>query len=172
MKHLPVSSAVLLSAGLAITLVLGGCATVSPHVQATPEPAPVVLPPKPRYAAPIDSHRFDIDPATDDVVGQVQVTVASKADTLPDIARRFNVGYEEIVRANPGVDPWLPGEGREVVVPTQFILPSAPREGLVINIAGPRESSSPGIYDLAVEYLTRLFHGIPLDDQLDKLPGA
>jgi hypothetical protein len=38
----------------------------------------------------------------------------------PDIARRFNVGYEEIVRANPGVDPWLPGEGREIVVPTQF----------------------------------------------------
>ncbi len=138
MKHLSVSSAVLLSAGLAITLVLGGCATVGQPVQATPEPAPVVLPPKPRYAAPIDSHHFDIDPATDDVIGQVQVTVASKADTLPDIARRFNVGYEEIVRANPGVDPWLPGEGREIVVPTQFILPSAPREGLVINIAAMR----------------------------------
>jgi L,D-transpeptidase ErfK/SrfK len=39
------------------------------------------------------------------------------------------------VRANPGVDPWLPGEGREVVLPTQFVLPQAPREGLVINLA-------------------------------------
>ena len=37
---------------------------------------------------------------------------ATKEDTLTDIARRFNVGYEEIVRANPGVDPWLPGEGK------------------------------------------------------------
>lgn len=46
------------------------------------------------------------------------------------------------------------------------------QKGLVINIAGPRESSSLGIYDLAVEYLTRLLHGLPLDDQLDKLPGA
>ena len=54
---------------------------------------------------------------------------------LTDIARRFNVGYEEIVRANPGVDPWLPGEGREIVIPSQFILPNAPREGIVINAA-------------------------------------
>ena len=62
-----------------------------------------------------------------------------KEDTLPDIApRRFNVGYEEMVRANPGVDPWLPGEGREVVVPTRFVLPDAPREGVIINVAAMR----------------------------------
>src|SRR5690606_4886128 len=47
----------------------------------------------------------------------------------------FNLGYEEIVRANPGVDPWLPGEGTEIVLPTQFVLPNAPYEGLVINLA-------------------------------------
>jgi L,D-transpeptidase ErfK/SrfK len=63
---------------------------------------------------------------------------AGRDDTLTDIARRFNVGYEEILRANPGVDPWLPGEGREIIVPTQFILPDAPRTGLVINIAAMR----------------------------------
>ncbi len=56
------------------------------------------------------THRFIVAP-DQDVVGQLQVTIASHEDTLPDIARRFNVGYEEIVRANPGVDPWLPGEG-------------------------------------------------------------
>ena len=50
-------------------------------------------------------------PLHDDVVGQVQVTVTSKHDTLPDIARRFNVGYEEIVRANPGVDVVAAGRG-------------------------------------------------------------
>ena len=61
-----------------------------------------------------------------------------KEDTLTDIARRFNVGYEEIVRANPGVDPWLPGENREIVIPSQFILPNAPREGIVINAAAMR----------------------------------
>ena len=64
----------------------------------------------------------------------MQITTAAKEDTLTDIARRFNVGYEEIVRANPGVDPWLPGEGKQIVVPTQFVLPNAPREGVVINV--------------------------------------
>ncbi|MBV8910234.1 MAG: L,D-transpeptidase family protein, partial [Gammaproteobacteria bacterium] len=63
---------------------------------------------------------------------------AGKEDTLTDIARRFNVGYEEILRANPKVDPWLPGEGREIVVPSEFILPDAPRTGIVINIAAMR----------------------------------
>jgi L,D-transpeptidase ErfK/SrfK len=105
---------------------------------APPEEIPVVMEPaKPVYAPPVDTHRFEIAP-TDEVVGQLQVTVASKQDTLSDSARRFNVGYEEIVRANPGVDPWLPREGTEVVVPTQFVLPNAPREGIVINIAAMR----------------------------------
>ncbi|MGC2029202.1 MAG: L,D-transpeptidase family protein, partial [Steroidobacteraceae bacterium] len=54
------------------------------------------------------------------------------------IARRFDVGYEEMLTANPGVDPWLPGVGREVVVPTQFVLPAAPHEGVVVNVAAMR----------------------------------
>ena len=124
---------------LAATSILSGCSLLAPK-PAPPPPAPpvVVEPPKPQYAPPVATLRFEIDPADDDLVGQVQVTVATKADTLPDIARRFNVGYEEIVRANPKVDPWLPGEGREIVVPTQFVLPDAPREGVVINLAAMR----------------------------------
>lgn len=83
------------------------------------------------------NERFELEDGQD-VVGVVQVVRATKDDTLTDIARRFNLGYDEIVRANPGVDPWLPGEGREIVVPTQFILPDAPRTGLVINIPAMR----------------------------------
>ncbi len=92
---------------------------------------------KPALPDPVATHRFDIDAATD-IIGMVQKTQATKEDTLTDIARRFNVGYEEIVRANPGVDPWLPGEDREIVIPSQFILPNAPREGIVINAAAMR----------------------------------
>ena len=88
-----------------------------------------------RCRNPLPTHRFEIDPTTD-IVGVVQKTRATKEDTLTDIARRFNVGYEEIVRANPGVDPWLPGEDSEIVIPSQFILPNAPREGIVINCRG------------------------------------
>ena len=125
------------------TLVLGvlsGCSLMKGrevHRSADTSTAAIV-PPKPQYAAPVDTHVFTLTGADDDVVGTVQITVASKDDTLPDIARRFNVGYEEIVRANPGVDPWLPGEGRNIVVPTRFVLPDAPREGIVINVAAMR----------------------------------
>jgi L,D-transpeptidase ErfK/SrfK len=94
-----------------------------------PPPAPVV----PELPMPVPTHRFEITP-DQDVVGVLQVTKSTKEDTLSDVARRFNVGYEEIVRANPKVDPWLPGDGTEIIVPTQFIIPNAPREGVVINV--------------------------------------
>jgi L,D-transpeptidase ErfK/SrfK len=125
----------------AAVLLLSACSLISPRVEPPPPPPPPpepVVPVVPQYADPIATHRFEIDAVHDDVVGQLQVTVVGKHDTLPDIARRFNVGYEEIVRANPGVDPWLPGVGREVVVPTQFVLPFAERKGIVVNVAAMR----------------------------------
>ena len=87
---------------------------------------------------PLASHEFSFDPARDDVVGKLQVITANEDDTLSDIARRFNLGYEEIVNANPNVDPWLPGTGTQIVIPTQFVLPDAPRQGIVINLAAMR----------------------------------
>lgn len=68
------------------------------------------------------------------VVGETRIVVAREGDTLLDIARRHKIGYHEIRLANPGVDTWLPGAGTEVVVPTQFVLPDAPREGIVVNV--------------------------------------
>ena len=70
----------------------------------------------------------------DTVIGSVTTTVAEHEDTLLDIGRRFGVGYEEIIAANPGVDPWLPGAGTEILIPSRFILPDAPREGIVVNL--------------------------------------
>jgi L,D-transpeptidase ErfK/SrfK len=105
------------------------------------EPKPPPPPPPPAVVAPAPlaqaTHHFVVQKDSD-LVGRVQVTIARHEDTLPDLARRFNVGYEEIVRANPGVDPWLPGEGTRIVLPTRFVLPDAPREGLVINLAAMR----------------------------------
>ncbi len=98
------------------------------------EPQPVV---PQTLAEPVATHLFHVDD-NDDVVGELQITRATADDTLSDIARRFNLGYEELVRANPGVDPWIPGAGREIVLPTQFVLPNAPREGLVVNLAAMR----------------------------------
>ena len=87
---------------------------------------------------PAPSDRFLLPPEGVDIVGNVQVTAARNEDTLLDIARRYDLGYEEIVAANPGVDPWLPGKGTNVVLPTQFILPQQERQGLVLNLASMR----------------------------------
>ena len=119
-----------------ICLGIAGCSLLGQFRHAPP-PAPPAPPPPPAEPLPVANERFELEPGQD-VVGVVQVVKAGKDDTLTDIARRFNVGYEEIVRANPKVDPWLPGEGRELIVPSQFVLPDAPRTGLVINIAAMR----------------------------------
>jgi len=70
----------------------------------------------------------------DNVIGSVTTAFAAHEDTLLDVGRRYGVGYEEIIAANPGVDPWLPGEGTEILIPTRFVLPDAPREGIVVNL--------------------------------------
>jgi L,D-transpeptidase ErfK/SrfK len=119
-----------------LALTTAGCALLK-HAPPEPPPAAPPPPPPPALPTPVATHRFEID-ANTEIVGYVQKTVIGKEDTLPDIARRFDVGYEEILLANPGVDPWLPGVGREVVVPTQFVLPVAPREGVVVNVAAMR----------------------------------
>ena len=130
------------AAVVAATLALAGCSLLNApwtHESAPPPapPAPAEPPPAPVLPLPVDTHKFELS-ENDDVLGVVQLTKVGKEDTLPDIARRFNIGYEEILRSNPGVDPWLPGVGRQVVVPTQFVLPNAPREGVVINLAAMR----------------------------------
>lgn len=69
-----------------------------------------------------------------DLIGAIHEVEAHPDDTLLDIARRYDIGQEQIVRANPGVDRWLPGGGTKVIIPTRYILPAAPREGLVLNV--------------------------------------
>ena len=69
-----------------------------------------------------------------DIIGAIHVVEAQHEDTLLDIARRYDIGQEQITRANPDVDRWLPGDGTPVIIPTRYILPAAPREGLVLNV--------------------------------------
>jgi L,D-transpeptidase ErfK/SrfK len=126
-----------LAAGGAALILAAGCSLFKPVPKEAPPVVKPLPPPQPQLPAPSATHKFEVTPDSD-IVGYVQRTVIGKEDTLPDIARRFDVGYEEMITANPGVDPWLPGVGREVVVPTQFILPTAPHEGVVVNVAEMR----------------------------------
>jgi L,D-transpeptidase ErfK/SrfK len=88
--------------------------------------------------APARAASFVLPPLGEAVVGRLQYVASASEDTLPDIARRYDLGYDEIIRANPEVNRWLPGEGSRVLLPTRYILPDAPREGIVLNVAEQR----------------------------------
>jgi len=69
------------------------------------------------------------------VVGEARVVRLEDArNTLLDVARHYDLGYEEIVAANPGVPVWLPPKGARIVVPTEFVLPPRPWTGVVIDV--------------------------------------
>jgi L,D-transpeptidase ErfK/SrfK len=68
------------------------------------------------------------------VVGEDQSVVTVYEDTLYDLAAKFSLGSEELIRVNPGIDPWLPGAGKTLVVPGRHILPPGAREGIVVNL--------------------------------------
>jgi L,D-transpeptidase ErfK/SrfK len=68
------------------------------------------------------------------VVGDLQTYVVEEGDTLLDVGRHFDLGYNEMTAANPGVDPWMPSPGEVLVIPTEFVLPESRRQGVVVNI--------------------------------------
>ena len=61
--------------------------------------------------------QYPLTDAEAQMFGDIETITAHGEDTLPDLARRYGLGYEEILRANPGVDTWLPGEGTTIVIP-------------------------------------------------------
>jgi L,D-transpeptidase ErfK/SrfK len=77
---------------------------------------------------------FDLSVPDAVLLGREERVLTHFEDTLYEIARRFSLGSEEVVRVNPGLDPWLPGAGRNIVIPGQRVLPPGPREGIVVNL--------------------------------------
>ncbi len=69
-----------------------------------------------------------------DYVGEMEIYRSNYEDTLVHLARKHGLGFVEMRAANPKLDPWIPGDGARVVLPTQSLLPDAPREGIVINL--------------------------------------
>jgi L,D-transpeptidase ErfK/SrfK len=69
------------------------------------------------------------------VVGEIHYTMVWHGDSLLDIARTFDIGYGQIIRANPRLNRWVPRVGAEVVVPAMYVLPRGERRGIVLNLA-------------------------------------
>lgn len=79
-----------------------------------------------------------VDPGKGDVIGRVQYTTVLAGDTLAKLARRFSVSATELQMANPDLDPKKPVLGARVTLPTRHVLPTAKRQGIVINLAEKR----------------------------------
>ncbi len=115
-----------LAAGLVL---LAGCVSLPADDGAAPAPVAAAAPdPKAPRLAPLDTRTTSLAPGQE-LVGETQVLFARYENTFTAIGRRFDVGYEEMRAANPGIDQWLPGEATPIYLPTQSVLPDAPHVG-------------------------------------------
>ena len=80
------------------------------------------------FALPVRAE-FDAD-----YIGELKLYRAAFEDTFVRLARDNNLGFVELRAANPTLDPWIPGEGAEILLPSQHLLPDTPREGITINL--------------------------------------
>jgi L,D-transpeptidase ErfK/SrfK len=101
---------VTLGSALALALI---CATVSP---------------------PAHASIYTLSSPDQSVVGEDQSVVTVYEDTLYDLARKYSVDSQELIRVNPGLDPWLPGAGKKVIIPGRLILPPGPHVGIIVNL--------------------------------------
>lgn len=70
-----------------------------------------------------------------DVVGNVQHISFKEGETLSSIARQYDIGYYELLEANPHLNPYYLKNGMQINIPTQYVLPSEKHEGIIINLA-------------------------------------
>jgi L,D-transpeptidase ErfK/SrfK len=118
-----------------------------------------------------EAARYAMPAPGNDLIGQPLLDKANRSETLLDIARAYDLGQEEILLANPGVDRWLPKEGDPVWIPTQFILPDARRQGLVLNLPEmriyyfhPAVGDSPAVVDTYPASIGRMDWKTPLGE--------
>lgn len=118
---------------------IGGCATIDDLWSSMGKRGADSVPLAERpVREPLHPNDFVLTTPGQSVIGEPQVVFARDEDTLSDLAREYGLGYDEIIAANPGVDPWLPGKGTPILLPTQFVLPDVDRSGVVLNIASKR----------------------------------
>ena len=98
------------------------------------------------------------------LLGAPRVAVIKAGDTLLDVAERDRLGFAQVVHLNPEVDIWVPKAGTRVQLPTEYILPIAPREGLLINLPEMR------LYDFTVDPDRPTVLAVAIGDAVDPTP--
>lgn len=146
-----------LGAIVSLSIVMAGCArlSVSHLYTAKATPNQKIQPDTQQLPKAHILNTFKL-PQNNDVVGHLAQATVKQGDTLSQIAQRYEIGYQDLIRANPGIDPKHLQVGQKLIIPTMYILPSPDkREGIVINIPELRlyDFTQPGqvfIYPVAL----------------------
>lgn len=84
------------------------------------------------------------DCTAQEVVGKICVRKVKPGESLIEMARQYDLGFNEIQAANPEHDAFVPTPGSPVVIPTAWIVPRACAPGmLVVNLSEMRLYLSP-----------------------------
>ena len=115
-------------AAATLLFLIAGCTDSQPVVSATPPAVKPIAqqPPPPPLVHPLTADMTSI--------GQNATYVVQPNDTLLDVARKYDLGYTQLMTANHGLDPWAPQAGKPVKLPAHYLLPEVPRTGIVINL--------------------------------------
>ena len=117
-------------------MLISGCQTLSEYIPSYGKSPEVEAPTAP-LQADIEKNEFTLT-GDQALIGELAVVETRENDTLPDIGRHFGLGFNDIKAANTGVSTWTPTANSRVLLPLQFILPDAPRKGIVLNVANMR----------------------------------
>ncbi|NAI04719.1 L,D-transpeptidase family protein [Escherichia coli] len=78
---------------------------------------------------------YPLPPTGSRLVGQNQTYTVQEGDkNLQAIARRFDTAAMLILEANNTIAP-VPKPGTTITIPSQLLLPDAPRQGIIVNLA-------------------------------------
>ena len=90
------------------------------------------------WQPPSPAAAFLLDETPAPVIGTAENSPVEEGDTLTRIARAKGLGYNGLVRANPGIDPWLPEPGLPLLLPYTGIIPGPLTPGITVNLAEMR----------------------------------
>lgn len=119
--------------GLLLSLLLSGCQHFPGLFPDRPEPKPTLQVSNDN----VTTHEFQRSDGQA-IIGELATLTSKENDSLPDIARHFGLGFNDISNANPNLSPWTPTPSSRVVLPLRFILPEAPLRDIVLNLANMR----------------------------------
>jgi L,D-transpeptidase ErfK/SrfK len=78
---------------------------------------------------------YHLPAAQESLVGGIQVTSAQEGDNVVTVAKKYDIGFNAMEKANPQLDlarAFQPGT--VVKIPSQHLLPNQTRRGIVINL--------------------------------------